>query len=552
VVRGDGVVRGIVLATFLTVALEVGFLGLNGVDVNPLDIGTGQAQAAAGDNPPDTSIDCDNDEDGGTDFGESAECFANSVSDWFSANQDLIFYSLAGLAVGVAIISGGLVVAGLAPEIFGGAGLLAAYGVPITYVETAAGIEATTSFSSQFYLLTTTISALGFYAADYLADLGDAGQTGPRARRANASDIALPGAVAVNVPSVGRIVTACRRVRHQALCRRVGLAARTYALSLRQTVSVSGALAVTVKRLRNAGTDPGRQTGTAKVLAFRLLNALTAQQAAARAYARELRHAHVNLRLSVAQTRRALAALRDLKGIPKGVLLQLEQNLELSEVQLKQLVRRMLARTIPRPRRFDFIKELERPLPVTGLRQTYESLGLGEVARVVNELVYEKRISTPDGLSLMNDLLVAQRACNAQQRRGPIGQFTADVRARVHGPHAQFLQEAAVPLLGNHPYPKNKPPTAGFTPTQITQRAYPGHPLQANFYDNSNDAADGGQVGCYEWNFGDPASGANDVSFERNPTHDYAQPGNYTVTLTAIDDDGFASNTTTGQVTATP
>src|SRR5437588_8041685 len=128
--RGDGVVRGIVLVTLLTVGLEVGFLGLNGVDVNPLDIGTAQAQAAqpqptAGNNPPETSIDCDNDKDGGTDFGESAECFANSVTDWFSANQDLIFYALAGLAAAVAIIGVGLV---LAPEIFATAGLISAFG----------------------------------------------------------------------------------------------------------------------------------------------------------------------------------------------------------------------------------------------------------------------------------------------------------------------------------------------------------------------------------------------------------------------------------------
>jgi hypothetical protein len=321
---------------------------------------------------------------------------------------------------------------------------------------------------------------------------------------------------------------------------------------LTQTVSVSGALAVTAKRLRHAGTDPGRQTGTAKVLALRLLNALTAQQAAARAYARELRRAHINLRLSVAQVRRVLAAVRNLKGIPKAVLRQLERTLGLSAAQLKQLTRRALARTIPRPKRFDFIKELERPLPVTGLRETYESLTVGEMARLLKQLNYEKRIGNADALTLMNDLLVAERACTPQQRRGPMGQFAADVRAHVHGPYAQFLQEAAVPLLGNHPYPKNKPPTAGFTPTQITQRAFPGHPLQANFIDISNDKADRGHVGCFEWNFGDPSSGASNVSFERNPTHNYAQPGNYTVTLTAIDDDGFASNTTTGRVTATP
>src|SRR3954454_17379822 len=230
--RQDGVVRGIVLATLLTVALEVGILGLNGVDVNPFDVGALQAQTGLGNNLPDASIDCDNDQDGGTDFGESAECFANGVRDWFYDNQDLIFYSLAGLAIGVGILSGGLILAGLAPEIFGGAGLLAAYGVPITYVETAGGIAATTNFSSQFYLLTTAISALSFDAAAYLAELAGAGQSSPRARPASASDIALPGPVAVTVPSAGRIVRACRRGQQRAQRRRGGRAAPGRALAV--------------------------------------------------------------------------------------------------------------------------------------------------------------------------------------------------------------------------------------------------------------------------------------------------------------------------------
>jgi hypothetical protein len=515
--RGDGVVRGIVLVTLLTVALEVGFLGLNGVDVNPLHIGAAQAQAAAGDSPPDKSIDCDNDKDGGTDFGESAECFANRATNWISDNADLIFFSLAGLALGVVLITA-------LPVALGG----------------AAGA------TEVFIVLFGGADMIGFLVAGEFTP-------GSRARDARLSDIALPAALAGHVPSVGEVVRSCRRVRDGIGCRRVALAARAYGLSLRRTASASGALAVTVQRLRNAGTDPGRQTGTAKVLALRALDALTAQHTAALAYAHELRRAHINLRLSVAQTRRALAALRDLKGIPKALIGQLERNFELSEAELKQVVRRGLARTIGRPRRLDLIKELERPVPFAGvLRESYESLRIGEVARLVNELVYEKRVSTPDGLGLMNDLLVAQRACTPQQRRGPIGQFAADVRAHVHSPFAQFLQEAAVPLLGNHPYPKNVAPTAIFTPTQITQRASPGHPLQANFIDDSNDNADGGEVGCFEWNFGDPASGADNISFERDPTHNYAQPGNYTVTLTAIDDDGFASNTTTGHVTANP
>jgi PKD repeat protein len=133
-----------------------------------------------------------------------------------------------------------------------------------------------------------------------------------------------------------------------------------------------------------------------------------------------------------------------------------------------------------------------------------------------------------------------------------MNKFVADVRAGVSGPYAQFLQEAAVPLFGNHAYPKNKPPTAGFTPLNRTSGVSPGHPLHAIFYETSDDKSDGGDVGCWEWDFGDPASGASNVSFLRNPTHDYVAPGTYTVTLTAIDDDGFGSNTKTGLVTATP
>jgi len=126
------------------------------------------------------------------------------------------------------------------------------------------------------------------------------------------------------------------------------------------------------------------------------------------------------------------------------------------------------------------------------------------------------------------------------------------VRAHVHGPYAQFLQEAAVPLFGNHPYPRNQAPTASFTPLQRTSGVSAGHPLHAFFRDTSDDKADGGHVGCWEWNFGDPSSGSANVSFLRNPTHDYAEAGTYTVSLTAIDDDGFASSTKTGTVTAVP
>jgi gliding motility-associated-like protein len=39
----------------------------------------------------------------------------------------------------------------------------------------------------------------------------------------------------------------------------------------------------------------------------------------------------------------------------------------------------------------------------------------------------------------------------------------------------------------------------------------------------------------FEWNFGDPASGADNTSTAANPTHDYAVPGTYVITLVAND-----------------
>jgi len=39
----------------------------------------------------------------------------------------------------------------------------------------------------------------------------------------------------------------------------------------------------------------------------------------------------------------------------------------------------------------------------------------------------------------------------------------------------------------------------------------------------------------FQWNFGDPASGADNTSTEINPTHLYAVPGSYTVTMIATD-----------------
>lgn len=45
----------------------------------------------------------------------------------------------------------------------------------------------------------------------------------------------------------------------------------------------------------------------------------------------------------------------------------------------------------------------------------------------------------------------------------------------------------------------------------------------------------------YSWDFGDPGSGSQNTSTLANPSHEYKTPGNYTVTLTAINVDGSAT-----------
>ncbi|MDZ7741679.1 MAG: PKD domain-containing protein [Bacteroidota bacterium] len=42
----------------------------------------------------------------------------------------------------------------------------------------------------------------------------------------------------------------------------------------------------------------------------------------------------------------------------------------------------------------------------------------------------------------------------------------------------------------------------------------------------------------YRWNFGEPESGAGNTSILPNPTHEYMEPGSYTVSLEAMDQEG--------------
>ncbi|MEI6898371.1 MAG: PKD domain-containing protein [Bacteroidota bacterium] len=76
----------------------------------------------------------------------------------------------------------------------------------------------------------------------------------------------------------------------------------------------------------------------------------------------------------------------------------------------------------------------------------------------------------------------------------------------------------------NHTININKNPIAKFT----TDTACVG--TTTHFTDGSN--AGSGNLATWLWNFGEPSSGTNNTSTQQNPTHDYAGPGTYNVTLT--------------------
>ena len=91
------------------------------------------------------------------------------------------------------------------------------------------------------------------------------------------------------------------------------------------------------------------------------------------------------------------------------------------------------------------------------------------------------------------------------------------------------------------------PPQASFTSTQ--EAAFFGEfPVQ---FDASGSTSQS-QITNYAWDFGDPSSFNNtdSSSFSTQTTHDYSQPGTYTVTLT-ITDDFNQANTTTQTITVT-
>ena len=68
---------------------------------------------------------------------------------------------------------------------------------------------------------------------------------------------------------------------------------------------------------------------------------------------------------------------------------------------------------------------------------------------------------------------------------------------------------------------------------------------------NDGSTSSSGTVNAWQWDFGDPSSGSNNVSTLQNPTHNYAAPGNYMVRL-RVTNTNNCSKDTLKQVTVNP
>jgi PKD repeat protein len=83
----------------------------------------------------------------------------------------------------------------------------------------------------------------------------------------------------------------------------------------------------------------------------------------------------------------------------------------------------------------------------------------------------------------------------------------------------------------------NPLPVANFTHLQACL------PFQPVSFTNTSSVANSSTL-TYQWNFGDPGSGAQNTSSLQNPSHLYTTAGTYSVNLTVTSSDGCVKDTT--------
>jgi len=506
----------------VTVALELGLVALIGLPPG----WSAPAPALAAGVP--AGADCDNDaaSEPNGDPDEVQECLpvqppAAAVED----EEKVLGGALAGLAADGMLYAGGLLAADAT------AGFITV-GVFVGITTVAVPIAAV-----GLGLLAVSTLMLGI-AADVLYDPASSAQA-----------VALPEPISLGAAHLRNGV--CRRGPHRAACLRVVSAARRYLASAEAAMPSLEALATSISRFAAAkreglGDVAVAQAAAVSVYAAAARQGLEALHGAAVGWASALTAAHADLRVVRPRARKEIKHLEALQGVPRSVIRRLQTRLGYSRAELKAAVTTGFRQAKLGGAR-SLRSFLKAPLPNLGsLVSRSQSLGISQAGYLVQDMSSNGEISQSAGAALASSLLEADRACTPAERTQPINQFLEIATQQLSGGAREVMKAAAVPLLGNHPYPGNTPPTAGFRASPSSQTIGSSGHAHVAFFDESADKGDGGHVGCHRWDFGDGTT-----SSEVNPTHDYTSPGTYAVALRVADDDGFAQATVTHTVTIT-
>ena len=159
----------------------------------------------------------------------------------------------------------------------------------------------------------------------------------------------------------------------------------------------------------------------------------------------------------------------------------------------------------------------------------------GEGSPVEGAAVAFELTSAGDGAEVLPSTATTDAAGHAEARvllGSKVGLQTGEARVVVDGAAVSKASFSAMAAANN---PSNRPPRADFN--------WHCESLTCQFTDASTD--EDGSIAGLSWRFGDGST-----SETSNPSHVYAEPGSYTVTLTASDDGG-GTDEASAQVTVT-
>jgi FG-GAP repeat len=256
----------------------------------------------------------------------------------------------------------------------------------------------------------------------------------------NYRDIAVPGSRSF---STMRRYPCARGLSHTTCAGLAHLAGR-YAAAAARATSVIEAFAISRNRTLIARRKKDTQAllvqaAARKVYVGLLADAFVELNSAGLVYAEALHHARIDVRISVAASRRLA-------------------NRPYTAVIGRSLLERMLRFATPTDIRhaieaagrhaaaFDLQKTLRRVLPTALLERYYATLDFNDLTSLINGLEGQRALSTTIGRRLSVDVAHARAACTLSGRKVAIEDFLRDAKSVIAASYYRLLVAAARPL----------------------------------------------------------------------------------------------------------